>query len=147
MLLLTNSNPAHTKLLQKKFATFLLFYTDCQFMQNRKTNIIQSLFNTSECVLFCLTIKKARKEEHAPTCLLYSKRTLSKNQKSRNKKQEILNKPKDIKNEKKLEIHNLDKCLIECNIGKIWKTHSPRCLMFFRTRLFYAFNIEWTRWS
>ena len=110
-----NWNPAHTKFLQKKFATFLMFYTDSQFMQNRKTNI-QTLFNTSECVLFCLTIKKARKEEHASTCLLYSEITLSKNQKSRNKKQDILNKPKDIKNEKKLEIHNFEKCLIECNI-------------------------------
>ena len=92
-----------------------MFYTDSQFMQNRKTNI-QALFNTSECVLFCLTIKKARKEEHASTCLLYSEITLSKNQKSRNKKQDILNKPKDIKNEKKLEIHNFEKCLIECSI-------------------------------
>ena len=43
--------------------------------------------------------------------------------------------------------------MIECNLGKIWKTHSPRCTKntfpeFFRIKLsFFAFKIKWTKWS
>ena len=38
----------HINFLTKNIATFLLFYTDCQFIQNRKTTVIQGLFYTFE---------------------------------------------------------------------------------------------------
>ena len=41
--------------------------------------------------------------------------------------------------------------MVECNIGKISKTHSPRCRKntfseVFQIKLF-AINIKWTKWS
>ena len=38
----------HINFLAKNIATFLLFYTDCQFIQNRKTTVIQGWFYTFE---------------------------------------------------------------------------------------------------
>ena len=41
-------------LLQKKTGAFVLFYADCQFIQNRRTTFMQTLFYTFEYVLFCV---------------------------------------------------------------------------------------------
>ena len=38
----------------KTFATFLLFYADCQFMQNRKTNFTQAFCVILSSVFFFL---------------------------------------------------------------------------------------------
>ena len=62
------------KLLQIQFALVLLFYADCQFLQNRKVTFTKTLCFIFLNVFFSVCfIKKARKEKHKTSCCVTRK--------------------------------------------------------------------------